>query len=57
MKHPASTTALPLITLPTYAFLVEADWSKPVAGGVALALGLAPLAASKVSEWIAATRK
>ncbi len=49
-KYPASLTALPIITPLTYAFLVEADWSKPLAGGVALALGLAPRAASWIAE-------
>lgn len=50
--YPASKTALPLITFPTYAFLVAADWSKPLAAGVSLVVGFAPYVASKISEHI-----
>lgn len=49
-NYPASITALPLITAPVYVFLTEADWSKPIAAGVALAIGFAPYCASKISE-------
>jgi hypothetical protein len=49
-NYPASTTALPIITFAVYGFLVEAEWSKPLAGGVALLLGLAPYAVAKLTE-------
>lgn len=49
-SYPASATALPIITPLSYAFLVEADWSKPVAGGVALLLGVVPYTVAKIVE-------
>lgn len=49
-NYPASATALPIITPLSYAFLVEADWSKPVAGGVALALGAVPYTVARIVE-------
>lgn len=48
-NYPASTTALPIITPLTYAFLIEADWSKPLAAGVALVLGFAPFVVAKLT--------
>jgi hypothetical protein len=49
-NYPASTTALPLITAPLYAFLIDADWSKPLAAGVAIVIGFAPFVVAKISE-------
>lgn len=49
-NYPASTTALPIITPLTYAFLVEADWSKPLAAGVSLIIGFTPYVVAKINE-------
>lgn len=51
MKYPASTTALPLITISLTAFLVDNGWPNWLAAGIGVLAGAAPFAAAKISEW------
>lgn len=55
-NYPASITALLLIASGVTAFLVENDWSRPIAAGVGLAVGAIPFVAAKVTELVKARR-
>lgn len=49
-KRPSETTALPIITLALYGFLVEAEIAKPIAAGISVAIGFLPLIVSWVVD-------